>query len=210
MNNRTSYNRIAKQWTDIRKDSFVSKLVVDFADKVKPSGHILDIGCGSGLPLTKYLSGRGFRVTGLDAAEEMIAIAKSSSISRADFIIGDFLDFNTNNKFDAILAWDSLWHFPKNSQGSVYSKIGNMLTANGYFLFTHGNVDGEHIDTMMGEQFYYSAISEQDIYERLKESDFEIVYSHRDFLENKSHRALAVLAVKLAKGINNTQTKSDD
>ncbi|HNV28882.1 MAG TPA: class I SAM-dependent methyltransferase [Cyclobacteriaceae bacterium] len=197
MNNRTSYNRIAKQWTDIRKNSFVSRLVVDFADKVMPNGHILDIGCGSGLPLTKYLSQRGFRVTGIDAAQEMIAIAKSSSIERADFIISDFLDFITKDKFDAIIAWDSLWHFPKTKQNSLYPKIASMLRANGYFLFTHGNVDGEHIDTMMGEPFYYSAISQQDIYRQLTKNGFEIDYAFNDFIENNSHRACVVLAKKL-------------
>lgn len=197
MNNRTSYNKIAKQWSDIRKDSFVSQLVVDFADKVIPKGHILDIGCGSGLPLTRYLSERGFRLTAIDAAEEMIAIAKSSSIKGADFIVSDFLDFSTDDKFDGILAWDSLWHLPKNEQNSLYTKIGGMLRANGYFLFTHGNADGEHTDTMMGEQFYYSAIPEQDIYKQLTQNDFEIIYSHRDFVENNSHRALVVLAKKL-------------
>jgi 2-polyprenyl-3-methyl-5-hydroxy-6-metoxy-1,4-benzoquinol methylase len=197
MNNRTSYNRIAKQWTEIRKNSFVSQLVVDFADKVIPNGHILDIGCGSGLPLTKYLSERGFRVTGIDVAEEMIAIAKSASIERADFIISDFFDFITKDKFAAILAWDSLWHFPKTKQNSLYLKIGSMLSANGYFLFTHGNVDGEHVDTMMGEPFYYSAISEQDIYKQLTKNGFEIDYALNDFKENNSHRAFVVLAKKI-------------
>lgn len=197
MNNKTTYNRIAKQWTDFRKDSFVSQLVEDFADKVIPNGHILDIGCGSGLPLTKYLSERGFRVTGIDVSEEMIAIAKSSSIERADFIICDFLDFITKDKFDAILAWDSLWHFPKTKQNSLYPKIGSMLRANSYFLFTHGNVDGEHEDTMMGETFYYSAISEQGIYEQLTKNGFEIDYALNDFTENNTHRAFVVLAKKL-------------
>jgi predicted TPR repeat methyltransferase len=196
MNNRTSYNKIAKQWSAIRKDSFVSQLVVDFADKVIPNGHILDIGCGSGLPLTKYFCERCFRVTGIDVAEEMIAIAKSSVIEGADFIVSDFIDFITNNKFDAILAWDSLWHFPKAKQTSLYSKIGSMLQANGYFLFTHGNADGEHVDTMMGEPFYYSALPEQEIYKQLTENGFEVLYSHQDFIENNTHRALVVLAKK--------------
>lgn len=197
MDNRTSYNKIAKQWTDIRKHSFVSKLVVNFADKVKPNGHILDIGCGSGLPLTKYLSEKGFRVTGIDVAEEMIAIAKSSSIEKATFVHGDFLDFDTTDKFDSILAWDSLWHFSKTEQASLYAKIGSMLRINGFFLFTHGNIDSEHVDTMMGEQFYYSAIAEQDILQQLTNNGFQTFYALNDFVEENSHRAIVVLAKKV-------------
>ncbi len=196
MNNKISYNKIARQWSDIRKNSFVSSLIKDFANKVKPNGHILDIGCGSGIPLTKYLSDRGFFVTGIDVSEEMIEIANSNSIKRASFAVSDFFNFITKDKFDAVLAWDSLWHFPKDKQKSIYPKIGTLLNSNGYFLFTHGNVDGEHADMMMGELFYYSAISEYEIYKQLSESEFEIKYTHHDFIENNSHRAFVVLAKK--------------
>jgi len=196
-NNKTSYNNIARQWSDKRKDSFVSRLVLDFADKTKSKGHILDLGCGTGFPLAKYLSDRGFSVTGLDFSDEMIAIAKGSVIEGVDFVVNDFFDFATKEKFDGILAWDSLWHFPKDKQKSIYAKMNTLLNADGYLLFTHGKTDGEHVDTMMGESFYYSALSEQDLYKQLRENGFEIEYAHHDFIENDSHRAFVVLAKKM-------------
>jgi 2-polyprenyl-3-methyl-5-hydroxy-6-metoxy-1,4-benzoquinol methylase len=60
--NKSSYNKIAREWSNKRKESFVSSLVIDFANKTKPKGHVLDVGCGTGLPLAKYLSDRGFFV----------------------------------------------------------------------------------------------------------------------------------------------------
>ena len=68
--NKQAYNKIADQWAESRDGSFLSKLVVEFASKVKPKGKILDIGCGTGFPIDTYLSNREFAVTGIDFSEK--------------------------------------------------------------------------------------------------------------------------------------------
>ncbi len=196
MDNKVSYNKIAEQWTTVRKDMQVSKLVIDFAKQIKPNGSILDIGCGSGLPITKYLCDKGFAVTGIDYSDKMIEIAKKSSIP-ANFILSDFFDFTISEKFDGIIAWDSLWHIAKSKQESIYPKISNLLKPNGLFLFTHGNVDNEHIDTMMGEEFYYSALSEAEIVENINRNNLVMEYSYRNFTEDGSHRTYVALTKKI-------------
>ena len=196
MDNKVSYDKIAEQWTTVRKDMQVSKLVIDFAKQIKPNGSILDIGCGSGLPITKYLCDKGFAVTGIDYSDKMIEIAKKSSIP-ANFFLSDFFDFTISEKFDGIIAWDSLWHIAKSKQESIYPKISNLLKPNGLFLFTHGNVDNEHIDTMMGEEFYYSALSEAEIVENINRNNLVMEYSYRNFTEDGSHRTYVALTKKI-------------
>lgn len=117
--NKKSYNKIALEWTEDRKNYFVSNLIIDFANKVNPAGEILDIGCGGGMPNSKYLSERGFRLTGIDAAEKMIEIAKESKIPNATFELCDFLEYSTTKTFDGILAWDSLFHLSYERQPGV-------------------------------------------------------------------------------------------
>ena len=194
--NLNSYNKIAHQWAAARSKSFVSRLVVDFADKVSPKGKILDIGCGPGFPLTKYLCDRGFTVTGIDFSGQMIEIARSLSIESAAFIECDFHDFESPQKFDGVLAWDSLFHFPKESQESIYPKMGRLLKTGGYLLFTHGHKNGEHVDTMMGESFYYSSLAKTKVEELLTVNGFQLEYVYDDYIERDSHRALVVLARK--------------
>jgi len=197
VDNKESYNKIAKQWAEIRNNMDISSLVINFAQKVQKEGAILDIGCGTGLPLTKFLCDLNFSVTGLDFSEKMLEIAKCNSSIRANFILCDFMDYNTTQKFDGILAWDSLWHISKLRQKEIYSKVGQLLKPNGLFLFTHGNIDNEHIDTMMGEQFYYSALSELDIIDSLNENGMRLENSYKDFTENGTHRIFVVLARKI-------------
>lgn len=196
--NKKSYNKIARQWAAYRQQSYVSQLVIDFAEKVKPHGKILDIGCGTGYPLAHYLSEKGFFVTGIDAAANMIKIAQSLSIAHAQFSVCDFFKFTTEEKFDGILAWDSFWHFPKDEQAHIYVKVGNLLNVGGYLLFTHGDAEGEHTNPMMGESFYYSALPKELVCQILRDNGFEIIYVHKDFKEQDSDRGLVILAKKIS------------
>ncbi|MDD2181097.1 MAG: hypothetical protein PHW32_01875 [Bacilli bacterium] len=49
--NKNSYNKIAKQWCEIRNKLPLNKCVMDFVTEIKPNGKILDIGCGTGYPI---------------------------------------------------------------------------------------------------------------------------------------------------------------
>jgi 2-polyprenyl-3-methyl-5-hydroxy-6-metoxy-1,4-benzoquinol methylase len=195
--NKKSYNIIAQQWAKHRHQSFVSQLVIDFAEMVKPHGKVLDIGCGTGYPLAHYLSEKGFFVRGIDAAANMIDIAQSHAIAHAQFSVCDFFKFTTKETFDGILAWDSFFHFPKDKQAHIYEKVGKMVNPDGYLLFTHGDADGEHTNQMMGETFYYSALPKEMVCQILKDNGFEILYVHKGYIEKDTDRDLVVLAKKV-------------
>lgn len=193
--NKNSYNKIALEWSKIRSRSFVSKLVIDFADRINTKGTVLDIGCGSGY-LSKYLSERGFQVTGIDISEKMIEIANSQNIPDTNFLISDFFDFLSPVKFDGVIAWDSFFHFPKEQQEIIYYKVESLLRTGGYLLFTHGNADDEHVDEMMAEPFYYSCLPKDRVCKILSRLGLEIEYIHEGFTEKDTHRDLVVLARK--------------
>ena len=40
------------------------------------SGKVVDLGCGAGVPLTRYFADRGYEVTGYDISPEMLEIAR--------------------------------------------------------------------------------------------------------------------------------------
>lgn len=194
--NKQSYNKIAQEWAAVRNNAFVSKLVIDFAEKISPQGHILDIGCGTGSPLARYLSDNDFFVTGIDASERMIDLAQCANLKNAEFITCDFFDFESVIQFDGVLAWDSFFHFPKDTQPLIYPNVSSLLKPGGYLLFTHGNGNDEHVDSMMGEPFYYSCLPKANVRQLLINNGFSVEYMLEDYLENGTHRTLVVLARK--------------
>ncbi|MCI9846922.1 class I SAM-dependent DNA methyltransferase [Flavobacterium pectinovorum] len=196
MTNKNSYNKIIDNWIKARNSAIVNKPVVDFADYINSEGTILDIGCGTGLPIAKYLSDRNFSITGIDQSAKMIKTAKSVGIKNSVFSTCDFFDFESDEKFNGIIAWDSLFHFPKERQEEIYSKVYRLLAPEGYFLFTHGKEEDEHFGSMFGVQFYYSCLSKNFVLDLMKKIGFDIIYSIENFIEEKDERDWVVLVKK--------------
>lgn len=194
--NKTSYNKIVNEWDSARKNGSISSLLVLFASKLKSRSKILDIGCGTGNPVTKYLSEKDFVITGIDIAEEMIKKAKELNLKNTTLLVTDFFDYNPIEKFDGVVAFDSFFHFGKDQQKDIYKKVSSMLTKSGYLLFTHGKKDNEIIDKMFNEEFYYSSLAINDVKQLLKESDFDIIELIEDYKENNDIRELIILAIK--------------
>ena len=180
-NNTRSYNRIADLWDGIRKAKPVDPCVVSFADRLPANANILDIGCGSGYPIDYYLAGRGFCVTGIDPSGKMIEKAFSLKLERACFYRVDLFGFETDEVFDAVVAFDSIFHIPFEEQKKIYPKISALLKKNGLFLFTHGAKSENAFGTMFGEPFSYGALDIKTLKNELFNCGFEIVEFFEDY-----------------------------
>lgn len=153
-----AYNHICEQWSKFRKHCKINTCIISFTKYLKKNAKVLDVGCGTGYPIADYLHQQGFIVTGIDVSENMIAKAKELHLERATFLVKDLLEFTLSEKYDAIIAFDSLWHIPYNRQQDIYPIVSSLLNIGGYFLFTHGKCNGSITGKMFDETFYYSAL----------------------------------------------------
>lgn len=122
----------------------------------KNYGSALDVGCGSGR-IIKILEQRGFTVTGIDASQKMVEIAKMNHAS-SNFFVSDICDWDTDQKYDLIVAWDSIFHLPLAMQSQVVTKLCKMLQQDGILIYTFGDDYGEHESNWQNDKFYYSSI----------------------------------------------------
>jgi ubiquinone/menaquinone biosynthesis C-methylase UbiE len=92
-----SYDYIAEQWhSNFRGQSYTDRVLryVDLVlDGVQAGAKILDLGCGTGNPIAKYILHRGYQVIGVDQSEKMLEIAKQV-IPEAALIHGDSRDLD--------------------------------------------------------------------------------------------------------------------
>ena len=110
---KNGYNKMAEKYLASRvvvED--VSLFLKEFASMIKEKDKVLDIGCGAGIPDTKFLS-KKFEVIGIDFSEKQIELAKQN-VPNAKFICKDMteLDF-PENYFGGILANYSIIHVPR-------------------------------------------------------------------------------------------------
>ena len=152
---------------------------------------VLDAGCGTGVPVARVLIDRGCRVTGIDASAAMLAIA-SREVPEARLIHGDLRGVMLEETFDAIVAWDSVFHIPRDEHAGVFDRFHRWLRPPGMLVLSLGGSAWEGSSEMHGEQFHYSGFDPEDSLRLLRSAGFEIIESYID--DESSHGHLALLA----------------
>ena len=152
------YDKIAQWWHDQHVDS--SYGISQFQRAVSYSsegGKALDVGCGAGGRFIRLLEKSKFSVTGIDVSKEMISLAAKNHKNHK-FVHQDICTWETDETFDFIVAWDSIFHLPLPMQKPVVSKLCQFLAKDGVLIYTFGNDQGEHTDEWRNDTFYYSSI----------------------------------------------------
>jgi SAM-dependent methyltransferase len=96
----------ARDWADIQEGQVAPVYEVIVERFVSPGSQYLDAGCGSGIAAQRAFQ-KGARVSGIDAAENMIAIARER-VPDGDFHVGDLeaLPF-ADEAFDLVTGFNS-------------------------------------------------------------------------------------------------------
>ena len=209
-----SYDHIAEQWhSNFRGQNYVDR-VLGYVDKViedLPSGDkVLDLGCGTGNPIAKYIVQHGFRVIGIDQSEKMLEIAKKV-VPEAKFIHSDMVDMEFADKFAAVVAWDSVFHVARQHHSAIFRKLADSLEIGGKLLLSVGGSDADSrvedstSDTdldvegftseMFGHNFFYSGYAPQITRNLLEAAGFEIEVWEIDDPSSRGH--IAAIARKV-------------
>lgn len=106
-----------------------------------PGSAVLDLCCGDGR-LAKALREAGFRVTGLDGSEQMLAFARSRA-PEVTFLAADARDFAFAEPFDAVVSTgDSMNHLlNRNEIRRVFRNVRDCLKPGGWFAFDMNRIE---------------------------------------------------------------------
>jgi ubiquinone/menaquinone biosynthesis C-methylase UbiE len=175
-----TYNIIADWFSKNRNQDLMEKGYLDKVVKLVPKeGTILDLGCGTGMPMMGYLLNCGMRVTGIDASFRMLEIAKENHPA-ATFIQADMRELSVNRKFDAIIAWHSFFHLPIDDQPLMFEVFARHLNPNGVLLFTSGKERGEAWGLNGGENLFHASLDAQQYRLLLESHNFHVLEYKED------------------------------
>lgn len=106
-----------------------------FFSRVAQGARVLDLCCGSG-HVTKELTNRGYRVTGVDLSSALIERARKN-LPTVEFLVQDARTLHLNTQYDAALStFDSLNHMlTLEDLRDVFTRVRAHLKSNGHFVF---------------------------------------------------------------------------
>jgi SAM-dependent methyltransferase len=136
-------------------------------DHLPPRSTVLDIGCGSGVPIAQALIEDGFTLFGIDASATLIDAFRRRfpDAPSACEPAQDSAFFHRS--FDAAIAIGLLFLLSPHDQGQVIRRVANALAPGGRFLFSAPRQRCEWQDLLTGRRSI--SLGEQE-YERLLEA----------------------------------------
>lgn len=137
MDQSNGYETIFKNFMSVRSRSNIGVATVrDWTASLSPSGAVLDVGCGHGVPISESPIDQGFTVYGIDALPNMIAafrfiftntLTECCAIEDSQFF---------ERRFDGVIAWGLMFLLAPDVQANLIHKIALALRPGGRFLFT--------------------------------------------------------------------------
>ena len=169
------YSRRALDWDRDRGRSLFEKPWLDaFLAHLPAKGEVLDLGCGSGEPIARYLIGEGRAVTGIDAAPGLIDLCRRRFPDH-DWRVADMRDIDLGRTFDGVIAWHSLFHLTPPDQRRMFAVLVRHLAPGGMLMFTSGTEEGETVGEWRGEPLYHGSLSVEEYRTALAAAGFEVV-----------------------------------
>jgi predicted TPR repeat methyltransferase len=136
--------------------------------------RVLDVGCGTGEPIARYLIDNGCEVTGVDGASAMIAIC-ADRFPAMTWLAGDMRSLALGERYDAIVAWDSFFHLTVEAQRDMFAVFREHAAPRALLLFTSGPEHGEAIGEIYGERLYHASLAADEYRALLDANGFDVL-----------------------------------
>ncbi len=164
---RASYDVVAEAYAlqffdELTRKPFDRKLLEDFAAALRGK-VVLDIGCGPG-HIGRFLSDRGFDVTGVDLSPAMIAIARRMNPGMR-FEVADMRSLpEGDGTCSGIVAFYSVIHIARGDMPAVLGEMHRVLKPKGKLLIAfHGGTGSVANEEFLGHRVPFEAtLFEQD------------------------------------------------
>lgn len=113
-----------------------ASVVARWAATLPPGATVIDLGCGTGDPITRIFIERGLKVYAVDASPSMVAVFQARfagvAVQCAAAEESDYFGLS----FDAVVSWGLFFLLEEEVQRKLIAKVADALRRGGKFLFT--------------------------------------------------------------------------
>lgn len=172
------YSRRAAEFDADRTKTLFEKAWLDsFLANLPANGSVLDLGCGSGEPIARYLVRRGHVVTGVDASPSLIAMCRQR-LPDQTWVVADMRGLVLSQDFDGVIVWHSAIHLTPDDHRAMFEVYRRHVRPGGVLMFTSASVGEEMIGEWRGEPLYHGSLSAEEYRMGLDRAGFDIL-EHR-------------------------------
>ena len=150
-------------------------------ERLPEDAAVLELGCGNGIPVARALAER-FAVTGVDLSARHVEMARRN-VPNATFLQGDMttLDFAAE-RFDAVTAFYSIIHVPREEQPGLLRNIARWLRPSGLFVAAMGyqSTEGDYEPDWLGVPMYFSHFDSPTNQRLVAEAGLELLAANEE------------------------------
>lgn len=146
------YNAVFTKPGDPVRISYLNILLSHLHPDAQDAVGVLELGCGSGVPATKYLLDMEqpvLHVTGNDLSTSQLDLARKNLLGygkRLTLVEGDMMALSfPGRSFNAITGFYSITHLLRDEQTQLVNKIAGWLKSGGLFLANFAVDDSQAI-----------------------------------------------------------------
>lgn len=148
------YDQIAPifiSWRGQKSGGIGVSVVAEWSKMLPNGGTVLDLGCGTGVPISELLIERGFDLYGVDASPRMVATfrARFPRVPVECVAVEDSNFFGRT--FDGVVAWGLFFLLDAEVQRRLLAKVAATLPNGGSLLFTAPKQSCSWADAMTGQ-----------------------------------------------------------
>lgn len=145
------WDAIADRFAALRSDVGIG-MVGRWSELLPPGGAVLDIGCGTGVPIARHLAERGFAVSGIDPSPRLIAAFRRNLPGAPSACEPAETSGFFGRRFDGAVAIGLLFLLSESAQAAVIARVGAALVPGGGFLFTAPRAACAWTDSLTGRE----------------------------------------------------------
>jgi cyclopropane fatty-acyl-phospholipid synthase-like methyltransferase len=171
------YDRISEAYTEqtLRDNETRQRYLEAVLDRLLDGNDVLELGCGAGVPVAALLAER-FNVTGVDLSAVQLARAREA-VPGGRFVQADMSRLELSvESFDAVVAFYSIIHVPRERHGALFESIYSWLRPGGLFVaslaWSGDEVWIEH--DYFGAPMYWSHFDAETNERMVRDAGFEI------------------------------------
>lgn len=115
-----------------RNNPFKTKCIQTAISQLTPGSRVLDVGCGTGIPVSQMLSEAGLEVTGFDISPKMVDLA--SSRVKGIFSVADMVSFQPQDQYAGVFMIFAHLQLDYASFHAAVYKFASTLQPGGLFV----------------------------------------------------------------------------